>query len=104
MPQFYGNLDVYLVTSTIEGIPTPPLEALACGVKIVVPNKVGIMDELPEMKGIRHYKKGNYQDMVRAIILALSDKVSQEELRAITEKYSVDAWCESHRRAIDKML
>lgn len=104
MPQFYRTLDVYLVTSTIEGVPAPPLEALACGVKVVVPNKVGIMDELPEMKGIRHYKKGDYQDMVRAIKLVLTDKASQEELRAITEKYSVGAWCKSNRMAMEKML
>lgn len=103
MPGFYRNLDVYLVTSTIEGIPVPPLEALACGVKVVVPTEVGIMDELPEMGGIRHYKKGDYQDMIRALKLALADKVSQEELRAITEKYTIDAWCESNRRAIESL-
>lgn len=103
MPIFYSQIDVYLVTSTIEGVPAPPLEALACGVKIVVPNKVGIMDELPEMPGLRHYEKGNFDDMVRAIKTVLSDKVSQEELRAQTEKYSPEAWCTSNYVAIEKI-
>ena len=104
MPLWYPLLDVYLCTSSIEGIPAPVLEALACDVKIVIPYGVGICDQLPEMEGIRHYEKDNGQDMIRALQLALDDKPSKGSLRDVTKYYSVDEWCNSHQLAMEALL
>lgn len=100
MPAWYRQIDVYLCTAAIEGIPAPPLEALACGVRVVVPRGVGMMDLLPEAPGVRHYARGNYEDMALALDMALSDDVEQEALRALTEPYTVRAWCESIAAAL----
>ena len=35
MPDYYNALDVYLVTSRVEGGPVPPLEAMSCGTAII---------------------------------------------------------------------
>ena len=104
MPNFYSILDVYLCTSLIEGIPTPPLEALACGTKIVIPKGVGMLDELPETKGVRHFKKGDYKDMLRALNLALEDKVNPADLRSLTDNYTIKHWTESHLKAMTSLF
>ena len=100
MPDYYRLLDVYLCTALVEGIPAPPLEALACGTKVVLPRGVGMLDELPEAPGVRHYTAGDYDDMRRAVDEALADEAGPDELRALTEGYSIAAWCDSYHAAI----
>ena len=104
MPQWYAALDVYLCTSSIEGIPAPVLEALSCDVKVVIPNGVGICDQLPEMEGIRHYRKNDGQDMIRAIRKVLEDKPSRGALRDVTADYTIDEWCSSHEIAMGALI
>lgn len=53
MADFYRNLDVYLCLSSHEGLPTPALEAAACGIPIIA-TPVGIMPELVE-NGVSGY-------------------------------------------------
>ena len=51
MPRFYQGLDVLVCPSRVEGGPMPVLEALACGVRVVIPQHVGILDELKDAPG-----------------------------------------------------
>jgi glycosyltransferase involved in cell wall biosynthesis len=105
MPTFYNMLDVYLCTSLEEGVPEPVLEALACDTAVVIPDGVGICDQLPEMEGIRHYKRGDSKDMVRALRQALDDKPPAGLLReVVTGQYTIDDWCASHLIAMEMLL
>lgn len=106
MPAFYQNLDCYLCTSLIEAGPAGPLEALACGVPVVVPADVGLMDELPEMTGIRHYQKGSYEDMTRALMQVLEEDVDldREALRHAVEQFSMQNWCLDHAMGFETVL
>jgi predicted O-methyltransferase YrrM len=106
MPAFYQALDVLVVTSRVEGVPMPPLEALACGVSVVVPRGVGLLDELPDVVGIHRYERANAADLERAFdeALELRPDVDREALRAVTAPYTVDAWCEGHRQAFTMIL
>lgn len=104
MTAWYNALDVYLCTSFVEGEPMPPLEALACGTKVVIPDGVGIMDELSEQPGIRHYEAGDKVDMRRALQMALEDEPPRKTLRDAVANYTIDAWCDSHARALAKLL
>ena len=70
--KFYQSLDVFLCTALEEGIPMPPLEALACGVPVVVPENVGLLDDLKISYPSVAYQCGQYDDMVLAIKHALS--------------------------------
>lgn len=101
MPAFYQGLDVLVVTSRVEGVPMPPLEALSCGVSILVPRGVGMMDELPDVLGIHRYKRGDVGDLVKALgkAIAARGEVDRKALRAATEPYSVAAWCRAHEEA-----
>lgn len=100
---FYQELDVLLCPSLFEGVPMPPLEALACGVKIVVPSGVGLIDELPDLAGIYRYECGNLEAMAKAVQQAVeAKKVDREALRGvIVNNYTVKHWAEDHKRIID---
>lgn len=101
--KYFRQLDILLVPSMFEGIPMPPLEAMACGVKIVVPSGVGLIDELPEMDGIYRYQCGNLLSMVEAVEkAAFGGPVNREALRqVILNNYTIVHWANDHRQMID---
>ena len=84
----------------------PPLEALSCGVSVVVPRGVGLLDELPDTLGIHRYQRGDVADLVKALGKAIKARgdVDREALRAASEPYSVAAWCQAHEEAIGQLL
>lgn len=96
LPAFYNRLDVFLCTSTIEGIPLPPLEALACGVRVVLPRGVGMLDDLPELAGIQRYEAGDYDSLKAALREAIALRVVRRGLRDAVAGYTPDAWVQSH--------
>lgn len=106
MGAFYHSLDVLLCPSRVEGIPMPPLEALACGVPVVIPRGVGLLDELMDCEGIYRYKRGDAKDMIGALERAAFPprKPDPEALAAVTAPYSVEAWVEDHRRAFGGII
>lgn len=105
MPAFYQSLDVLVVTATVEGVPMPPLEALSCGVSVVVPREVGLLDELPDVLGIHRYQRGDAKDLARAFGEAMRARhdVDREQLRAVTAPYTIANWCEQHRTAFEEL-
>lgn len=102
MPQFYRGLDVLVVPSRVEGIPMTTLEALSCGVKVVIPRHVGLHDEIPETAGIYRYERGNAAGLVRALEQAAysGPVVDREALRAAVAGHSVQAWCAGNLDAV----
>lgn len=104
LPGFYRGLHVFVCTSLIEGIPAPPLEALACGTKIVIPRGVGLLDNFQEEPGVRRYTAGDAAELLNAVDRALEDGVDPEYLRSLTQPYSKRAWAESHLEIFDRAL
>lgn len=104
MENFYRSLDVLVVTATVEGVPMPPLEALACGVSVVLPRDVGLHDELPDVPGVYRYKKGSYRGLELAVMAAVSGRgdVDRERLRSLTDPYTILGWCEQHRQVFEE--
>lgn len=107
MPAFFQSLNVLVTTADTEGIPMPPLEALACGVRIVVPEHCGVLEELPDIAGIYRYRNNDIESLTTALEkAALEDSgVDREALRhIITSNYTVSNWCADHREAIERGL
>jgi len=102
MPAFFQSLNVLVLTSRNEGIPMPPLEALACGVSIVVPHGCGMLDDLPSIPGIFRYQAGDEDELRRTVEkAAYSRGIDRAALRqVIVNDYTVAAWCEDHKRVI----
>jgi hypothetical protein len=106
MPTFYQSLDLFVCTSTVEGGPMTTLEALACGVPVVIPSGVGLHDELPDVAGIYRYQKGDYVSLEKAVSSALSElaTVDRKALRNATHPHSVEAWCQANEDAFARYL
>lgn len=102
MPQFYQGLDVLVVPSRVEGGPMTTLEALACGVRVVIPRHVGLHDEIPQVAGIYRYERGNLADLLRALEQAVNPRetVDRAALREAVAGHSVQAWCQGHAEAL----
>jgi hypothetical protein len=101
MPSFYQGLDILVVPSLVEGIPMPPLEALACGVKVVIPRGVGLLDELPVIPGIERFDRGSLASMEAALERALQTEADPEQLREAVAGHGVAAWCRAHEAAFE---
>lgn len=106
LPEFYQSLDVFLCTSTNEGGPVTVLEALASGVPVVIPWDVGQCPEYPERAGIRHYRKGDYEDLERALVQVFEESpyLKPEALRAVAEQYPISRWCRDWEETIYKLI
>lgn len=104
LPDFYRSLSVYVCTSTIEGIPMPPLECLACGIPIVIPRGVGLLDELPDAQNVYRYRAGDYEELELCVRRALLEDVNRESLTGIAGRFTNEAWAESHWRAFERFL
>lgn len=102
---YYQTLDIYLSTSLIEGVGYGPLEALACGVPVVIPAGVGVFDDLPVAKGIYRYPPGDYSGMVDALYQAIeAGHHDKEELRSLISRFTLDNWARDHLVAFEDLL
>ena len=101
MPTFYQGLDVLVCPSRVEGGPMPVLEALSCGVAVVIPRGVGILDEIPDVEGIYRYERGDLKSLLATLEQAVhpDHAADPEALRAAVATYSVEAFVEGHRAA-----
>lgn len=108
LQSFYHSLDIYLCTSLVEGIGYGPIEAMACGIPVVIPIGVGIFDELPNLENLHRYQAGNYRDMKRAIKEAWgrlkNGAYNPESLRGGTLKFTNEAWVNMHLAAFEELL
>lgn len=105
-PAFLQSLDVLVCPSLFEGVPMPPIEAMACGVKVVIPTGVGIMDDLPDLPGIYRYKCGDAGAMIEAVErAALEGPVGRGKLRGvIVNNYTPHTWAADHLAAVEGYL
>lgn len=93
LPDFFRSLDVFLVTSLVDGGPDTVIEALACGIPVVGPRDVGFVAELPVIL----YPKGDYDAMVCCLrrLVRSTDSVAGR---------TPQAWAEAHARAFEAYL
>jgi len=101
MPAWYHELDVFLCTSVIEGGPVTVLEALACGRPVVIPKKVGLLDELPDAPGIYRYGAGHYPSMVKALEQAVQDTTPPEELAKLVALRTPERYASEWKSAVE---
>lgn len=106
IPGFYQSLDVLLCPSRVEGIPLPPLEMLSTGGRVVIPEGVGLLDDLDSLPGIYRYRRGDAPSMVAALERACwpQDPISPEALSQAVSPYSLHAWSAAHKKALQTLF
>ncbi len=106
LPQFFQNLSVFLCASRIEGIPMPPLEALSCGIPIIIPRSVGMLDELPDIPGIYRFAPGNMASILEALeeALTVGKSIDRKALREVTAEYTPENWRNDHIIAFENLF
>lgn len=105
MQDYLQGLAAYVCTATIEGIPMPPLEAMACGVPVVVPAGVGMIDQLPDLPGIHRYPAGDQDGLIAAVKAAITQPFDPVALRdVILGNYTRDHWQQDHLAAFNQLL
>jgi hypothetical protein len=108
MQEFYHGLDLYVCTSEIEGIGYGPLEAMACGIPVVIPRGVGVFDELPDLENVHRYEAGDLASLRAAVDVALSrlteGAINVASLRGATARFSHAAWINEHLEAFESFL
>lgn len=108
MPLFYRSLDVFLVTSTVEGGPVTVLEAMACGKPCVVPEDVGQCSEyVGEEGGAVGYVRGSNDENV-------IDAIEEAKHRGLTDspywyreqaaRFPVHHWCADWKIALERLM
>lgn len=73
MHEFYQSLDVFLITGEVEGGPVTMLEALSCGVPVIAPAGVGMVDEF----GVATYHRGDFKSMLARLRLFNVGKIKR---------------------------
>lgn len=95
-PMYLGS-HFYLSTSRWEGLPLAPLEAMSCGLPVVLSDVVGNVD-LSQCEGVKMYTPG---DMANAIA-QIDDIVSTPDVWRVASAASVD--CVRTRFGVEAMV
>lgn len=104
LQEYYQNLDLYVCLSLIEGIPYPPLEAMACGVRCIVPKGVGLLDELPNIPDLIRYERGNSESLLKELLkVSKMGEPDRKTLREVTEIFTMENWINEHLTAVSNL-
>lgn len=107
MPDFYRNIDVYIVAAEDEGTPNPALEAAACG-KPIISNYTGNMPEFIK-DGINGFLvKKDVSAYVEKLIILYNNpnllKRMGEEARKTAETWNWKIQAENYRKMFRECL
>jgi len=107
MPNFYRNIDVYVVAADVEGTPNPALEAAACG-KPIISTRVGNMPEFIK-NGVNGFLvKRDINTYIKKLTILRNDrnllKRMGEEARKTAEQWDWKVKAESYRKMFRELL
>lgn len=112
MPGLYRMADLFSLVSDVgygrgEGIPLTPLEAMACGVPVVVGDEDGSREAVDANRNGKIVSPRDPQQLVDAIITLLQgDQVTlRKEARAVAEeRFGFDAFVSKHSKIYNALV
>jgi glycosyltransferase involved in cell wall biosynthesis len=81
LASLYSSCDVFVLPSILEGLPVPPLEAMACGAPVVLSDCMGTRDYAVDGINCLIVPPRNPKAMGKAIVDILSNEKLAEALR-----------------------
>ena len=88
MRDYYNSLDYFIVSSNTEGTPNPALEAMSCGIPVIV-TKVGNMIEIVDHGVSGFFVEGNIQSFIDVISNLKKDKYKK---MSIESRNRIESW------------
>lgn len=91
LPRFYAELDFYLCTSRVEGVPYPVLEAMSCG-SIALSTPVGVVPEIIESNrnGVILHDQSMVEDALQAISKLSSNPLTASQMRSAARQNVIE--------------
>jgi glycosyltransferase involved in cell wall biosynthesis len=80
LSEIYSSCDVFIFPSIIDGMPKPPLEAMACRTAVVTTDCLGIRDYAEDNKTALVVPPGEPEAMADAVIKLLKDEKLRERI------------------------
>jgi glycosyltransferase involved in cell wall biosynthesis len=90
LSEIYSSCDVFIFPSIIDGMPMPPLEAMACKKAVVTTDCLGTRDYAEDNKTALVVPPGDPEALANAVVKLLKDEKLRERIA-----------CEGYRRAQD---
>ena len=106
MPQFYGQLDLFVLTSACEGFGRVLVEAMASGIPVIAAGAAGPLEILkPGIHG-QFFEPKNHTDLANKIKELISDpqillSMGKEARRHARRHYAVDHMVEKVAEVIE---
>ena len=88
LPNYYSACDVFLLTSSAEGLGLSVLEAMACGKPVVAPN----LDAIPEVveSGESGFLFNNFGELVSSLASIVSDRSLKMKMGSYARKHVIE--------------
>ncbi len=106
--EYLNACDVYISTSKSEGLPNGVLEAMACGLPLVLSDIPQHMEILGAEKGCGYsYKLGNINDLTKYLDKIFYDdikKMGDISYKIVTEKFTAEKMSEKYQDLYMKMI
>jgi glycosyltransferase involved in cell wall biosynthesis len=90
LPAYYGIADVYLITSSYEGIPRVLMEASAAGVPLVGFDRVGVREVINDGENGYLLPEGDCDGMAQRVVELLNDTVRAQLFGENARRVSVE--------------
>jgi glycosyltransferase involved in cell wall biosynthesis len=105
LPHLFARADVFVLASLAEGFGLTPLQALACGVPVVVTDECGCAESLRGVPGVRVVAAGDTAALEGALLAAwLEREEGREQARAARAALEREYSWRAHARRLQQAL
>lgn len=109
IPELLSEIDVFVLTSKLEGLPNAILEAMACGVPVVSTNGGGVPEVVKHGKSGFLLKSEDSQGIANAIISLLKNDSLRQEMgrcgrRIIEQNFSLGRMIKDYEKFYESLF
>jgi teichuronic acid biosynthesis glycosyltransferase TuaC len=100
LPMLYTAADIFVLSSTREGLPNVVLEAIACGTPVIATPVGGTVEVIDDPRAGESYPVGDAAALQQAISRELAKPRDRDQVRASATRFS---WAETTAAQIRQM-
>lgn len=108
LAKLYSLSDVYVLSSSFEGFPLPPLEAMACGTPVVTTDCLGVRDYAIHGQNSLVVPAGNSLLLSEAIMQSITDRSLAQRLSIngvkIAKNFTIEKTINAFEKTFEDLL